>query len=252
MLRAGPPPNRGGLRDLIIGVVGALLLLGTILMAVALPVRDVLPPQFKVSYVDVQDPRSSLNFTFSNTESSRVHDFLYEARSDNVYRIDVTITFKDDKAASDPDRFQVQLYDPGGNQVGIDVPAANVDGTQDPAFPLQYRAESYGAPLTFSPALKPQDAIVQAAPTISAKQLETQLEAKSHIDTKGVWKLRVTLLQAGGCPVPAPGSAPSGEELARATACQQETQATNGKDPGNDFTVGSFTFDSFEPVAEKL
>jgi hypothetical protein len=42
----------------------------------------------------------------------------------------------------------------------------------------------------------------------------------------------------------------------RAAICEQETSATNpakaGTDPGNRFTVGFFSYTSFEAVAEPL
>lgn len=265
VLRAGPPPKRGTL-DAVLGAIGVLLLLSTVGLAVALPHKDVLPQQFKVAYLDEAHDLTQQLFTF-HTGADVTHDFLYEISANDTYLVTVQYEFKDDVPASAPDQFSLRLYDPHGNAVGPEVLSINAPGVQDnpltppPGVPVDAAATDYKAVLfsgSFTVALpKPADDILEVADqSVTADQLAKDLEAKAHLDTQGTWKLRVTLLGAGGCTTPSA----SQDSANRFAACQQELQAANappqdaaaGRDGGNPFTVGVFSYSSFAPDIQKI
>lgn len=265
VVRAGPPPPSGRL-DAVLGAVGVLLLLSTVGLAVALPQKDVLPQQFKVTWVDEVRDLTQQTFAFRVGGANATHDFLYEIPDDNVALIAVQYGFADDLAASAPDQFSLRLYDPHGNQVGPEVVAINAPGSQvDPVAPPQplpagslaaeYRAVRFDGQFTVA-LPRPADDIVEVAdPTVDAAALGRQLEAQAHLDTHGTWKLRVALLAAGGCPPAANQDAAN-----RFAACRQEMtdagasaeEAARGADPGNPFTVGVFSYSRFAPDIQKI
>ncbi|MEA3203962.1 MAG: hypothetical protein QOI63_1642, partial [Thermoplasmata archaeon] len=261
VLRAGPPPKKG-LLDGVIGAIGVLLLLATVGLAVALPHKDVLPQQFKVAYLDEAHDLTQQSFDF-RAASGQTHDFLYEVPDDDVYLLTVKYEFVDDVPASLPDQFSLRLYDPQGNQVGPEVVSTNLPAQASETVgsgPAQaatgYQAVRLDA--QFSVALpKPADDILEVADQgLDAAALAKQLEATAHLDTHGTWKLRVSLLGAGGCPK----ASDSPEAANRFAICQQELQAANappadaaaGKDGGNPFTVGVFSYSRFAPDIQKI
>lgn len=262
VLRAGPPP-KSGKADGVIGAIGVVLLLSTVGLAVALPQKDVLPQQFKVTWVDTPHDLTQQSFAFRMGGPEQSHDFKYEIPHDNAYLITVKYEFKDDLAASLPDQFKLRLYDPLGNVVGPDVLATNVPGTPFDPVPVgpftvapEYEAVLHSA--QFSVVLpKPSDDIVEVQdPSVNATQLSQELEAKAHLDTRGTWTLRVSLLRAGGCPTPADGV----DAANRRAACQQEMREADampqdiaaGTDAGNLFTVGVFSYSRFAPDIQKI
>jgi hypothetical protein len=262
VLRAGPPPKTGR-ADAVIGAVGLVLLLSTVGLAVALPHKEVLPQQFKVVWGDTPNDLISQSFAFSTAAAQRTHDFLYEVADDDAYLITVKYEFIDDVAASLPDQFSLRLYDPNNNAVGPEVVAVNSPadaentlGTSPASFTTDYKAVRLDAQFSIAQP-KPSDDIVEVADQqLTADQLAQQLEAKARLATKGTWRLRVTLLDAGGCP-----DASGGKEAAnRRLVCQQEMQAAGapqqdiaqGKDPGNPFTVGVFSYSRFAPDIQKI
>ncbi|MFO1534992.1 MAG: hypothetical protein ABR586_04960, partial [Thermoplasmatota archaeon] len=262
VLRAGPPPKRGT-ADAVVGLIGLLLLLSTVGLAVALPHKDVLPQQFKVTWLDEAHDLTQQSFTFHAGGPEQSHDFLYEVPDDDAYLLTVKYEFRDDIAASLPDQFKLRLYDPLGNEVGPEVLAVNVPaGPLDPvavgpvAVAPEYKAVLMSA--QFSVALpKPSDDILEVQDqAVNATTLSQQLGAKAHLETHGTWKLRVTLLQAGGCPDPSGGLDPAN----RNAACRQgledagaapQDQAA-GTDGGNPFTVGVFSYSRFAPDIQKI
>jgi hypothetical protein len=259
VLRAGPPPKSGRV-DGIVGVLGLVLLLSTVGLAVALPHRDVLPQQFKVAYVDELHDLTQQSFAFK-AGSEQTHDFLYEIPDDDVYLITVKYEFIDDLPASLPDQFSLRLYDPNGDPVGPDVVVVNLPAEPDPAsgagpVVTDYRAVRLDAQFSTAKA-KPADDIVEVQDqALNATTLAQQLEAKAHLATQGTWKLRVSLLQAGGCPGPT-----DADSANRRAACQAELQAAPdaspadvaaGRDAGNLFTVGVFSYSRFAPDVQKI
>ncbi|MFO1532329.1 MAG: hypothetical protein ABR562_01300, partial [Thermoplasmatota archaeon] len=256
----GPPPQRRTYRDIVAGILGLLLVAGAAALAVTLPKHDVLPPQFKVSFVeDTVDmrPSQTRNFTTANDTSAR-QDFLYEVPDDDITQFDINVYFTDDLPASDPDRFSVQLYDPDGNPQGGGItvmenapPVRNATATNPPT---QYDAQQKSLRLQIPLKAKPEDTVVEGDANATVDSIATGQEAMNRFTTHGTWKLHVALLKPGGCPTPSTTSA-SPDDVVRGAACLEENRA-RGKDSkddlGNAFTVGSFSYRRFAVLAETL
>jgi hypothetical protein len=261
VLRAGPAPKKGRV-DAALGIFGALLLLSTVLMAFAIPHKDVLPQQFKVTYTDGGQDFPTVDFPFKTDAASQNHDFAFDVPDDDVYQVTVRYFFVDDMAASAPDQFSLQVYDPQGNAVGPATLAVNAEGVADNslqlAAPTDYKAVPFSSQFSVTVGAKPSDDIVETADQhLTEAQLESQLEQKAHIVSKGTWKVRVTLVSAGGCTTPPePSSDP--EPAERFAVCRKEAQSTapgagpGKEDAGNKFAVESFKYTTFSPFAERV
>lgn len=264
------PPRKRGWVDAAVGVVGLLLLLASGWLAVALPVHEELPPQYTVSFVPIATDLPSQKGVLAE-EVARTLEFQYEVQDDNVYQVQLAISLRDDKPASRPDRFIVELFRPDGERVGaaysVQTPETVLQNGP-PAVPPQgpppvpENTPAYVTPpgrsptIIFSPFVKPEDAIVEDL-NRSAEQIAADLARQQHIPTKGTWKVKVTLNDAGDCATPS--TPPTQEQLLRNSLCMQETAPGPGGDPqeagddlGNEFTVGVFTYTRFAVVAEKL
>ena len=264
------PPRKRGWADAAFGVLGVLLLLASGWLAVALPVHEQLPPQFTVSFIPLASDLPSQKATLVEGVA-RTQEFSYEVPDDNVYQVQLAISLKDDKPASRPDRFIVELFRPDGERVGAAYPVQtpetvlqNPPPSGPPQLPptVPEGPPAYVTPPGRSPTVifavgaKPEDAIVEDL-NRSADQVADDFARQFHADTKGTWKVKVTLNDAGDCAdPPAP---PTPEQALRHNLCMQETAPSPGGSPqdagndlGNEFTVGVFTYTRFAVTAEKL
>jgi len=252
VVRAGPPPRSGRWREWTAAAIGVLLILSCGVLAVRLPKVDTLPPQYKVTFGTETHDLPQQNATFSLTEGARNHDFLFDVPDDDVVLVRVSIHFVDNVPASDPDRFAVALYDPFDTPEGAPSLVSNPYPVQNQTVPTQY--DALPAVLTIPIALKaqPQDTIVTQDNT-TEDAVAAQQEALNHFGTKGSWRLHVTYVGSGDCPQASAAARP--DDVARSVACYDETSGNPqqaGKDLGNDFTVGSFTYQRFTVSAKRL
>jgi hypothetical protein len=252
VLRAGPPPRRGRLADLASAILGVLLILASVVMANTMWERDVPPTQFLVKFpatqvdlpAQVRDVRENADETF---------EFFVE--HDNVHQITVNVHFQDDLVASDPDRFSVTLYTPNNDTLGADVLVVNDLALRNATDPSKFTPLRKNATFTVHIVPKPDERVVTGNDTDAPSAVAEREGALVHIQTRGTWTLRVNLFHAGDCPAPAVNP-PNPDLLLRASACSKENADAGRQDvradPGNEFTVGSFSYSHFTAVAERI
>jgi hypothetical protein len=248
VLRPGPPKRQW--KEVVIGVLGILLIASTVVLAVRLPEETILPPQYQVTFpvADVDLP-SQTNY-FDLSEQGRRHDFLFNITHDNVVGIRINVHFQDDISASDPDRFNLELFDPNGNPLGNNVimnPVPQQNGTTYVAVQV---AQTY----TYGLRQKPDEVVVEADLNSTPELVRLEQARLNHFSTKGTWRLAVTLISAGGCPLPSVAN-PNPDDVLRGSVCRQQTTGPgmeSGRDPGNALTVGYFSYTHFTTLAERL
>ena len=257
VLRAGPPPERKSRRDLVVGIIGALILLASLIIP-AVPgllwQPTVLPPQYKVSFADVRTdlPARSQYIDAPGTGPNASFRFEYEVPEDNVHTVTLFLHFKDDLNASDFDKFRIEVADPFGGTFAAEYMQSEPP-TANATDPTRYDSPQKRATLVFALRPKPQDTIVDGDFNSTEESTAAEQEALNRINTKGNWSVTVTSVETRGCP--APGS--SADLLARAAACRRENQdkgapAPYDRDRGNLFTIGTFSYTRFTVSVEKL
>lgn len=250
MLRPGPPPSKGGRWDLVAGAVGVVLLIVSAYLAVALPEEEVLPPQFKVDFPESTghiDPNPK-EVEFNRTRY--IHDFFFNVTEDNVFSIELSVHFADGLAASDPDTFTVELYDPNQNPMGPPEILTNDPPVRNATNPSRYDPLLKTATIRYPVGSLPEATVVEADLNATEESVTAAQERLNHFSTKGLWKVHVALTLFGDCPSAVAGG-PSSDTTVRAAACVQ-ANGGNTKDPGNLFTVGSFSYSRFTANAERL
>ncbi len=260
VLRVGPSKRRGRIADISTGVVGLVLLVAAVLMLDILPVEDLPPNEFRVTFIPV-----TTNMTLQVhrlTEDAQNYDFIFNITEDDVYQIDLRLSFHDDIAASGPDQFRYEVYRNDGESADQPESLTNAPGRLQNGTNNNFEAITANAAHSITLTPKPQDAIVAAIPGATEQAVERELLAKNHLLTKGTWKVHVTLVVAGDCERPTASptapTVPSADEIARFADCLQEaraagnSEADSDQDFGNDFTVGVFSYTRFVVHAEKL
>jgi hypothetical protein len=258
VLRQGPPPRGRSIASALAGVLGAILIVLSVFLATALPVPDVVLPQFQISYQNLVGPdlpEQSFAFTLAGGNDGRIHNFIYNVTDDNVYEIRVAVHFTDDVPASQPDVFTLTLFGPNGDLKGGPVQAKNQLGVRDNAT---YVPVPFVQTFSFDLQGHPPDAIVQGSADDTKDTVAARAETKAHVNTQGAWRVEVNLIQAGGCVPPTNHVPPATDDGPRYAACQAEARPSNPQggsgveDPGNSFTVGSFSYSRFTVSAEPL
>lgn len=253
VLRPGAPEDKGKGVDIATLVVGALLLLACIGLVQVLPNKQYALPQFSVTFPEMTTNSSSSRFDFlDNDEASRIHDFTFDLPG-NVHSITIVAFFEDDLAASLPDRFRMELFDPSGSPFGprYDLVNANPLYVQNASNPTQtphYEAGAIvGGRYVIPVGLHPEDQIVQGLSHREvAEQVKARLEPQHRIASQGTWTVRITLLGADDCPEPGtPDVLPQQVFFCRIAA-------PNGQDPGNSFSLENFIYTTYKVEVKEL
>lgn len=253
VIRAGAPAPKGHFVDVLLGVVGAILLIGAIVLAGVLPDKTYLNPQFRVSF-----PAGGAEFggsleTDYISEGAAPFEFKVPVPVDNVTSIQMVVGFSDDIYYSGPDRFQVDLFDPSGAPRGrleVENPAPT-PGDGPTAAPQTDNAE---ATATFPIAPVPSEQIVTGLRhTEVAEQVQARVAPDHHVRTAGEWTVRVTLVAAADCPDPGQGFD------TQALVCRtgppggsSDGTSDDGSDPGNTLLLSAFTYSFYTILVEEL
>lgn len=254
-MRAGGPAPRGHWLDIAVGILGALMLVAAVALAQLLPDKTYLNPQFRFSGVDVTAPELPSQRAFFEDAGVRVYEFEYEVTEDNVKSIAVDVGFVDDVSYSLPDRFLIDLVAPNGTTAGWHAelqnpdPRPGVNASDNPSF------EQASMHLVFNTAPAfPEQIVTGLTHTELPEQVLARLAPDVHIETKGIWKLRVELVAAQDCPDPGAGAYPQ-----QFLDCRVERPGTGegtvsqtGDDPGNEFIVTSFVYTYYVPDVQEL
>lgn len=253
VLRAGAPAPKGRLLDVIVGVLGALLLVAAVVLTALLPDHTYLNPQFRLSFLEVNaEGPGSVSGAFTEGPGN-VQEFTFEVAEDNVKSVTLEMGFRDDVSYSLSDRFDIDLVAPNGTVVGhVEMqnpePKAGRNAT-DP--PQTFLAESRS---TFATAPAVSEQIVTGLThTETKEQVLARLEPQYRVATKGTWTVRVELVAAQDCPAPGQGF------QSQAAACRGIPPAgdgagtsQDGSDNGNDFLLSNFTYTYYITTVEEL
>jgi len=257
VLRAGGPQDKGKGADVAAGVIGAILLLACIVLVVMLPHKDYAMPQFRLRFNDTTDDTTygTQEFDFRTTAGgARQHDFTYQL-PDDTQAVTVVVEFTDDVPASLPDHFTVEMTDPNGNPVGVKYDIVNDPPTHDanpqdwltnPGLATAWNATLAQQRYPFALADHPQEKVVPGLSHTEVKeQALARLAPQYRLHTAGTYTVRVKLVEALGCPQPAPDT-----DANQVAACRNEQP--NGEDTGNLLRVTQFIFTTIKPVVEDL
>lgn len=253
VLRAGAPKDKGRKRDLAACLFGALLLLLAIVLVAVLPEKEYATPQFRLTFPDTLDdftfPTQKFDFVV-NDEALRVHEFKYQL-PDNVASINLRAEFTDDLRYSDPDHFRIEVFDPFGNPVGTRYDAINRPPIPrgDPSNPFNYtdpEVNSFSQTYNLVTGAHPTEQIVSGLTHLeSREQVLARVVPQNRLATAGEWTVRVTMIQAGGCPQPGPTT-----DIFQFTLCRNEQ--SDGEDTGNPFSLAGFIYTFYTPCIEAL
>lgn len=257
VVRTGAPAPKGRVLDIVIGVLGALLLIAAIALAQVLPDKTYLNPQFRLTLdpVIMEYPGSAFTPDPLSETGEKTWDFAYPVDQDNIMSVSLILGFTDDASFSLPDRFDIDLIAPNGTQMGhVEMENPPPHGG-DPTAPPTFSNAELNAQFPTAPAYSEQ-IVTGLSPTETPEQVLARLAPQYHVKTNGTWIVRVTLVAAGDCPAPEEQSyttqsrdcrfgPPSGVE-------GNPTASPDGADPGNDFLVASFKYTYFTPAIKEL
>lgn len=251
VVRVGPPDKKGRAADWAAAILGALLLILTVVLVQVLPRYDPLLPQFRVSFDESQGEGFEASQVHDFTEGSgSVFEFLANVTADNVQSITIRVSFTDDRAESLADRFQIELRNPSGERIEPTELLANPAPIFHGPDQLQFSYEAQAATMTYQFAVnpKPQEQVVQGVREgVTKEQVEAEVAAKVHVATAGQWIVGVTLLEAGDCPLPDPNG-----DTQFQIACQLDEAQGQDPDDRNSFAVEQFTYTYFTPFVKPL
>lgn len=255
VLRPGGPQPQKKKGDLIACIIGILLLLGSVVLVQVMPDNDYVNPRYKLSFPAGGGEYPS--FIADYTESTaNTQEKIYDLPNDNIVSIAVQVGFYDNYSASKPDLFRVTLYDPDGNTVGdnqIANPPAigKINGTA-----YEFEAIIGFARWNFIIAPTPQEEIVEGARRNETQQEALErLEPLTHIVTKGAWRLKIELLEAGDCPTPQdPEYDPAAEYACLYGQVDENDLLTppSPQDTGNRFTIENFVWSYYATCVETM
>jgi len=260
VLRAGAPAPKGRWVDVLVGVLGALLLLAAVALAVVLPDKTYLNPQFRVAFVEGGGEFDGSQDHYFADAGETEYDFDVEVGQDNVKAITLDYGFADDAPYSLPDAFELWLYAPNGTLMGhvdsiANPPPRNGHNTTDPPI-----TDIAHGPSTFLTAPAPSEQIVTGLThTETEEQVQARLAPQHFVATKGTWKVHVKLIAAGDCPQPgAEGSFQSQAAVCRTgfptpTGLGDFAGGVNqGDDPGNLFRLSAFSWTFYQVSVQEL
>jgi hypothetical protein len=255
VVRAGGPAPKGRVLDIVMGVLGALLLIVAVALAQVLPDKTYINPQFRLTFepIDVEGPGSFDHDLFETGEQS--WDFPYEVTEDNVGSVSLILGFEDDVSFSLPDRFDIDLIAPNGTQMGhVELENPAPKGGASPADPATFTNAELNAQFSTAPAFQEQ-IVTGLTPTETPEQVLARLAPDYHVDSKGTWIVRVTLVAAGDCPAPGEETYVTQSRDCRfgpPTGAGDPSESPDGADPGNNFLVASFKYTYFTPTIKEL
>jgi hypothetical protein len=250
VVRPGGPKEKGRLADLLAALLGLLLLVLAIVLVVVLPVKEYATPQFRVTFLDSPVESGTQKFDFVEG-SANTHEFTYEL-PDDVASVHILAEFSDNVTASLPDQFRVELFDPAGNPVSVKFDLTNPPPVDpDPSNATQTQTQAVAAlakgDWVVATGAHPQEQIVPGlSHTETREQVLARLVPQFLLKTAGTWTVRVTLVAANDCPTPSPDST----DFQRMAICRSE--APDGNDQGNPFSLANFIYTRYTPCVEAL
>ncbi len=226
------------------GVLGTALLIWAAVLVVTLPETVIPNPQFRLDFLESTEEMATVSADLLEGETV---DFEVPVPSGaNLIGFSITVGWTDDMASSAPDRFKVELLDPDG-VTSETLELANPSGRPDESNGgLTSVAVPFEVGFNYVHNPKPTAAIVEGAhPDETVQDAARRIIPEYEAGGGGVWRIRVTLLEAGDCTTGGPvGPA--------APACPVDPQNPRGEDAGNSFSVTRVTYSSYEPILTPL
>lgn len=262
VLRAGAPAPRGRLVDLVVGVLGALLLLIAVVLVVVLPDKTYVDPQFRLSFVEGSGEGKGTQES-PQLAPGASYEFAVDVPQDNVKTVTLKVGFNDDVWYSLPDIVKVELFAPNGTLVGTIDPLQNpppkgpVNATDSPTRYAAYTDQ------TFHGWADHQEQIIDGlshSETPEQAQARLEKDPAYFVPNHGTWKVRVTLTAAQGCPDPTTESwrnqalyCRTGHPNDEGYPQQNEGKAQqDGSDPGNAVKLFNFEWTYYIVSVEEL
>lgn len=271
VVRAGPDPKRPIIRDGIIGVVGGLLLLSSVLLVNVLPDEEVVEAQYRANFgqVSFEDPNGSkltnqlLGRPLVDGETWTLE---YDVPFANVYGVELAVFLPDDRPATDPDTFRITLEAPNGtvyDYANGDIMTIAPEATGGSTPPFYQTPSAAGTRvISFNLAAPPSSYFFTATDVLGEKgdfelfEIKAALEEfHTRADSAGTWKVHVQLVSTGNCPAVDPAS----PDFNRATQCPVDNaflnqnegapQADHSQDTGNPATISTFSISYYTVLA---
>lgn len=214
------------MREAIWPWTGAVLVVAAVVLVVALPRPEVLPPQFRVTYPE--EPTTLPGGTLQLKDGGE-GDLPIDVAGANLTRLVVTVQVQDDLPASDPDRFELDVRGPdqaSHAHVASATPAPETDGQTPPG----YRAPGRVVELVAVWAQPPREGFVDGAKGETPGMVGARVASQHAAPPATQWSLHVLLASAGACPGPT-------LDAPRAAACHRDSPT--GVDAGNPVVVTS-------------
>jgi hypothetical protein len=204
VLRAGAPAPKGRFVDILVGILGAILLIAAVALAVVLPDKTYVNPQFRVAFAEFDgEGPGTMETPEALTNAAPVYEFKLDIAEDNVKSVSIEVGFTDDIKYSLPDIVKVDLFAPNGTRMGgIDAlqnppPKSGKNSTDPPqVFPAYQQANFHGW-------ADQQEKIVTGLThdeQVEQVQARYEKDPKYFVSTHGTWTVRVELVAAQGCP----------------------------------------------------
>lgn len=281
LVRAGPSKKRPLIVDGVFGVLGAFLLIASVVLVNVLPEEDVVDPQYKVSFGPVAS--ETLN---SGPEPTRfiyilpgqTLELAFNVSHPNLSLISVTVGAEDDHPATFPDEAQLELVAPNGTVYPFNAgsiftaPVVRIEPEdegdpvpQQPGFFYQTDPNAITTRLANFPIqAQPRDFFVTADPDAELFEVRDEIRGQfNFVDSIGTWLVRVSLVDPGHCPPLEPTS----PLFQRAIECREQTprdpQPTPAhpdyvqpepsepdQDPGNQYAI-NFSYTVYQVAVER-
>lgn len=269
VVREGPDRRRPILIDAAVGIVGALLLLGSIVLVDVLPEDEVVEAQYRANFGEGSEEFNTvrsqdlLGRPLAEGETLQAD---YDADFANIFRVDVGVYLEDDLPATNPDAFLMTLVAPNGTEYPYTTSGIATIPNEEDADSNSYRPIPGQTPriLSFNLAAKPSSYFFTATDLLGEPgdfqlfEIKAALEARhNNPSTAGTWQVLLTLQDAGDCPA----TDPFGTDLNRAVRCPVDNQqrfaqgtaqgdAQNASvDSSNHVTISTVTFSYFAVLA---
>ncbi|HUR62253.1 MAG TPA: hypothetical protein VM286_07835 [Candidatus Thermoplasmatota archaeon] len=203
---------------------GAALVALAVVLVVALPRPEVVPPQFRVTFPE--EPTSLPGGSLALGGGGE-GDLAIEVPGENLTRVVLTLLVQDDLPASEPDRFEVEVRGPDGS-TRLGVASATPGPVADGQVPPRYSAPGRILELVAVWSQPPREGFVDGHPGDSVQSVAERVASERATAPAPQWTMHARLLAAGPCPGP-------DLDAPRAAACRQASPT--GADDGNPLVV---------------
>ena len=291
MVREGPSKKRPIIIDAAVGILGLLLLVGSVALVDILPEDPVVVPQYKAAFEgNIGNPNNSITDLDTGSPVAAQTKFGTEGgdvvwrldfQETNIYEVTVDLFLADDHPATLPDRFSVFLTSPNGTEFEYQATKGYIETLATIPNPEEIQDRTSPAPafyvtdpdgeqisLVFRLGAKPSDYFFTTEDIFGEPgdfelfEIQAALEAQeTRLETVGEWQIRVEVLESGDCPE----LDAAGLDVTQANECRIQTAYEQNAgdatavdptrdtaiDPGNPVRLSKVTYLRFDIEAQE-